>query len=56
MHDRLESTWKTVYGFISNTVTTTFPLLHIILLVMAGCLGSMLYGKIKPTHRSPCSA
>ena len=53
MLDRLESTWKTVYSFISNTVTTTFPLLHIILLVMAGCLGSMLYGKIKPTHRSP---
>ncbi len=53
MLDWLEKTWKTVYAFTCNTASTTFPLLHIILLVMAGCLGSMLYEKIKPSHRSP---
>ena len=44
----LQSTWQTVYGVISNTVLTAFPLIHTILLIMAGCFGSMLYGKLKP--------
>lgn len=52
MLDWFENTWQLVYDFIGKTVTTTFPFLHIILLVMAGCFGSMLYGKIKPAYQS----
>lgn len=51
MLDWLENTWKTIYGYITATVTSMFPLLYVILLVIAGCLGSMLYGKIKPANR-----
>lgn len=53
MLDWLENTWNGFCAFLSNTAVTTFPLLHIILLVMAGCLGSMLCGRIKPALRSP---
>ena len=51
MLDWLETTWRTVYGIISSAVTSMFPLLYIILLVIAGCLGSMRYGKVKDAHR-----
>lgn len=52
MLDTLQNTWQTVYGFISRTVTSSFPYLHIILIVIAGCFGSMLYGKIKPAYHN----
>ena len=52
MLDWLQNTWNTVYGAISQTVISAFPFLHIILMVIAGCLGSMLYDKIKPDHRN----
>ena len=53
MLDWLEKTWNTIYGVISQTVLSTFPLLNIILVVMAGCFGSMLFGKIKTSVRDP---
>ncbi len=51
MLDWLNKTWQLVCNFTEKTVTTTFPFLYVILLVMAGCFGSMLYGKIKSTYR-----
>ena len=51
MLDWLQSTWNTLYGFISQTVLTTFPLINTILVIIAGCFGSMLFGKIKPQYR-----
>jgi len=53
MLDWFENAWARIWAFISNTVTTTFPLLHVILLVMAGCIGSILYEKLKPDYRTP---
>lgn len=53
MLDWLQSTWNTVFGVISQTVLTTFPFLNIILVIMAGCFGSMLFGKIKTPVRDP---
>ena len=51
MLDWLERTWNTIYGVISQTVLSTFPILNIILVIMAGCFGSMLFGKIKAPVR-----
>ena len=51
MLDWLEKTWNTIYGVISQTVLSTFPFLNIILVIMAGCFGSMLFGKIKAPVR-----
>ena len=48
MLDALKEFWDTLYSYISQTVIVTFPLVNTILVIMAGCLGSMLYGKIKP--------
>ena len=48
MLDTLEKLWRTIYAYISNTVIFTFPVLNIILIVMAGCFGSMLYQKTRP--------
>ncbi len=53
MLDWLEKTWNTIYGVISQTVLSTFPILNIILVVMAGCFGSMLFGKLKTSVRDP---
>ena len=49
MLDGIEKIWNTIYTYISNTVILTFPLLDTILIVMAGCFGSMLYRKASPT-------
>ncbi len=51
MLDALEKLWRTIYAYISNTVILTFPLLNVILIVMAGCFGSMLYHKARPAHK-----
>ena len=48
MLDALKEFWDTLYSFIAQTVIVTFPLVNTILVIMAGCFGSMLYGKIKP--------
>lgn len=53
MLDWLEKTWNTIYGVISQTVLSTFPILNIVLVVMAGCFGSMLFGKLKTSVRDP---
>jgi uncharacterized membrane protein YqgA involved in biofilm formation len=51
MLDGLEKFLRTIYGYISNTVILTFPLLNTVLIVMAGCFGSMLYHKARPAHK-----
>lgn len=51
MLDGLEKFLRTIYGYISNTVILTFPLLNTVLIVMAGCFGSMLYHKVRPAHK-----
>lgn len=51
MLDGLEKFLRTIYGYISNTVILTFPLLNTVLIVMAGCFGSMLYHKVRPSHK-----
>ena len=51
MLDGLEKILRTIYAYISNTVILTFPLLNTILIVMAGCFGSMLYHKVRPSHK-----
>ncbi len=47
----LQTAWETAYGVISDTVLQFFPLINLILIVIAGCLGSLLFGKIKPPAR-----
>ena len=47
----LENAWSTVYGLIANAVTSAFPWINVILMIIAGCLGSMLFGKIKDPLR-----
>lgn len=51
MLDWLQNTWNTLFGLISQTVIIAFPLINTILVIMAGCFGSMLFGKIKPPYR-----
>ena len=46
----IQESWKTFYSFIAQTVMVAFPLVNAILVIMAACFGSMLYGKIKPRH------
>jgi uncharacterized membrane protein YqgA involved in biofilm formation len=48
MLEWLQTAWQSIYGVISDTVLSSFPLVHVILLIMAGCLGSMLAGRCKP--------
>lgn len=51
MLDGFEKILRTIYAYISNTVILTFPLLNTVLIVMAGCFGSMLYHKVRPSHK-----
>ena len=43
----LQNIWQT----LSDTIITAFPLINLLLMVIAGCLGSMLVGKIKEPVR-----
>ncbi len=47
----LQTAWETVYGVISDTVLQFFPLINLLLIVIAGCLGSLLFGKLKTALR-----
>lgn len=47
MLEQIEKLWDTVVVTIFNTVTSTYALLNLILVVMAACFGSMLFGKVK---------
>lgn len=49
--DSIQSAWSAVYGLISHAVTAAFPWINVILMIIAGCLGSMLFGKIKDPLR-----
>ena len=47
----LQTAVDSVYGVISDTVLRFFPLINLILMIIAGCFGSLLVGKIKPALR-----
>ena len=54
--DSIQSAWSAVYGLISHAVTAAFPWINVILMITAGCLGSMLFGKIKDPCGKSCFA
>lgn len=41
----------TVGQFLTSVLLSAFPLVNALLIIVAGCLGAMLYGHIKPAYR-----
>ena len=47
----MQNLWLTVYGAISDAVHSSFPLINLILPLIAGCLGCLICGKIRDSLR-----
>ena len=47
----LEPIWNAVWGAVSDAVLSAFPLLHILLIIVATYFGVMLYPHIKSRTR-----
>ncbi len=43
----LQNTWTTLYGSISHVVISSFPWINLMVIILAGCLGTLLCGKLR---------
>lgn len=51
MLDLMQDLWQDFFSLLSSAVISSFPWINVILMVIAGCFGSMLCGKIKDPVR-----
>lgn len=51
MLDWLQNSFPTAYDAITHTVTASFPWINLMVMILAGCLGTLLCGKLRAAAR-----